>query len=183
MARLLDEGRGRAPHHYRFLFLLSLVLIGCSEESQAQAVPPTLGGLELHHQLSGARALEAIERLHGGEDIEITDVSIAHYGDDTTAMLYVGTSGKRAEAAELFTAMRDRIADGDTPFREIHDIRLFGADVYMMSGQGQLHFLFQDGRRVVWLSADPPVACPALVEVLAGGDGQVGCGDLTETAG
>ena len=166
-ACLLDVRSGKVPGPRGFLYLLLLVLLGCSGEPRLQAAPTSLGGLELHHEVTGARALGAIQRLHGEAEIELTDAWIAHYGEAVSAMLYIGVSRNRAEAETILAAMRDGIADGDTPFRGVHDTRLFGTDVYLMTGQGQLHFLYRDGKQVVWLSADPPVACATLAEVLA----------------
>ena len=175
-ALALDVVPGKAPRPRRFLYLLLLALVGCSGEPLLRSAPPTVAGLELHHQLTGERAMGAIQRMHGKADIGITDVWIAQYGEDVSAMLYVSASRNRAAAKTLLTDMRDRIAEGNTPFRGIHDTRIFGADVYVMAGQGQIHFLFTDGKRVVWLSADPPVACTALAEILASDEGAEGCG-------
>jgi hypothetical protein len=155
-----------------------LVILGCSGGSRGlRSAPTTLGGLELHHELTGARALGAINRLHGQAQIELADAWIAHYGEeDPSAMLYVGISGSQAEAEKLLAAMGSRIATGDTPFRRVHDVRLLGKDVVLLTGQGQFHFLFQDETQVVWLSADPPVACEALGEILGVGEGEEVCG-------
>lgn len=54
-------------------------------------------------------------------------------------------------------------------------MRLSATDVYLLSGQGQLHFLFRDGQQVVWLSADPPVACLALADALGARAEELGC--------
>ncbi len=146
--------------------LPALVLHGRSREPRLRTVPAELAGLQLHHELSGARALGAIQQLHRGATIKLADAWIAQYGDGPSAILYVGVAASRRDADSLVVQMRRWIALGGTPFRGIHDIRESGRDVFVMSGQGHLHFLFLDGTSVVWLSADPAVACPALAEAL-----------------
>lgn len=158
-----------------FFYPLLLVLVGCSDGPRLRSAPATLAGLELHHQLSGERALGAVHRLHGAAEIELADAWIAQYGFEVSALLYVAIGRSPADADSLLGAIRRRIAEGNSPFQGIRDTRLFGTDIYLMSGQGQLHFLYQDREQVVLLSATPPVACAALAEILGAGDGEEGC--------
>jgi hypothetical protein len=129
--------------------------------------------MEVHHTLTGARALDAIARLHGDSDLMVTDAWIAHYGEESpSAMLYVGAGESRDAARALLDSMVSRIGEGGTPFQPAHTVRMLGRDVLVMSGQGQIHFVFSEGSRVVWLSADPAVACRALGEVLGAEPGK-----------
>lgn len=148
---------------------LLIAVSGCGDEARLASPPARLDGLALHHRVSGARALAALSRLHDGGEFEMADAWIAHYGADTSAMLYVGEGASPAVAESLLVAMRSRIEDNiATPFAGLRDLRLSGQDVFLMSGQGQLHFLYRDGPQVVWLSAHPAAACAALADALGG---------------
>lgn len=152
--------------------LLSLgLLLGCSGAPRLRTAPPTLAGLALHHEVGGQKAVSAIERLHNGAEIQVRSAWIAHYGEGPSAMLYVGVAKNGGEAGRLLEAMKGKIAEGGTPFQGLEELRWGEGSVYVMTGQGQLHFLFRDESQVVWLSADPVVAHRALREVFAGGRG------------
>ncbi|NIM49600.1 MAG: hypothetical protein GTO22_10160 [Gemmatimonadales bacterium] len=147
--------------------ITAALLLACSGGADLGSAPRFLAGLEIHHEINGPRALEAVRRLHGETPIEIVNAWLAQYGTGPSAMLYVGTARDGEKASQIVEAMGRRIAEDETPFHGIRPANLFGSDLYTMAGQGQFHFLFQIRDRVVWLSADPPVACRALAEALS----------------
>lgn len=147
--------------------LLTAVLAACSGVASMRSAPDTLAGLPLHYQFVGPRALAAIQQLHGAGNIDLVDAWVAGYGDErASGMLYVGVASKRAGADALLQGMERRVAERPTPFHDLRHITVAGRDVGMLSGQGQRHFVYVVGRRVVWLSIDTGRACVALKQLL-----------------
>jgi hypothetical protein len=144
-----------------------------------RSAPDTLAGLPLHHVFTGPRALAAIRQLHGAGKVELSDAWVAGYGDErASGMLYVGVAPDAAGARKLLQDMEQRVATRPTPFHDLRRLTVAGSDVGMLSGQGQLHFLYVTGPRVVWVSIDADRACAALEQLLGhapGEDTAAGC--------
>ncbi len=58
--------------------------------------------------------------------------------------------------------MTTRIRASNGPFTHLRESTRFGITVYSTLGQGQVHYYFRRGARVIWLAADPIIAQPAL---------------------
>ncbi len=126
-------------------------------------VPSELAGQPLTGHLEGAEAIAAIQRLHGA-DIPLTEAEVAVYGNGS-ATIWRSGAPDTATAAEQVERMRDRIADGGSPFDAPHPIRGH-TGVYVTSGMGLRHFFFARGTSVWWLAAEPDIARRALLETL-----------------
>ncbi len=151
----------------RLLLLLIIGASACASSGPLETAPATLGGLALHHEFSGERALQAVARLHQGGDAGVDSAWIAHYGaDEPSAILYVGIAGDPSTADQLIRAMEEGIATRRTPFRHSGRTTIENRVIHQLQGQGQQHFVFTMGRKAVWLSADPTVARRALADVL-----------------
>lgn len=160
-----------------FLLLLAGVA-ACSAGPSMRSAPDSFAGLPLHHVFTGPRALAAIQRLHGAGTIKLVSAWVAGYGDErASAMLYVGVAPDAAGARQLLQDMERSVTGRPTPFHDLRHMVVAGRDVGMLSGQGQLHFLFVKGSRVVWASIDEHRACAALKQLLghAPGESAAGC--------
>ncbi len=127
-------------------------------------VPPELAGVELTSQASGVAAVAEIARLHG-KDFPLTSGAMAVYGEGA-ATLWVSGVPAAPMAAEMVRVMRDKIAEGRSPFQPLETRELVDRTVYALAGMGQRHFYFQAGALVIWLAADEAVAEQALLETL-----------------
>ncbi len=125
-------------------------------------VPQELAGRELTGQETGVAAVAEILRLHG-KDFPLTSGAMAIYGDGA-ATLWVSGVPAAPVAAELVRVMRDKIAEGRSPFRPLETRELVDRTVYVLEGMGQRHFYFQAGALVIWLAADEVLAEQALLE-------------------
>lgn len=160
------------------LALLAAGFTACAAGASMRSAPDTLAGLPLHHVFTGPRALAAIQRLHGAGNVRLVDAWVAGYGDErASSMLYVGVAPDAASALKLLQDMERRVASRPTPFHDLRRLTVAGHDVAMLSGQGQLHFLYVRGSRVVWASVDADRACAALEQLLGqgGADDSAGC--------
>jgi hypothetical protein len=137
------------------------------------AVPGSLAGERLTQQEAGVEAVEDITRLHGKE-FPISAGAMGLYGGGA-ATLWVSGSPAAPMAAAMVRAMRDKIAEGRSPFTLLGTRSLSGSEIYELTGMGQSHFYFQAGALVVWLAADEALAEAALQEALTfyqGPDGE-----------
>lgn len=151
----------------RWAPLLALTFAACSATSPLARPPETLAGLPLQRKVDGTAAMTAIVGLHRSGDLDLDSAWIARYGVDApAALLYVGIARDNDAAAELVADMRNGIQETASPFRYIGARRVEGRTVQLLNGQGQLHYVFTDGPRAVWLSADSAVARAALAQVL-----------------
>jgi hypothetical protein len=62
--------------------------------------------------------------------------------------------------------MTARIAANESPFTPLGDVTIDDTQVYLLEGQGQMHFYFQAGKLLVWLAADEWLAPQALEDSL-----------------
>lgn len=148
--------------------LVAVALTAACERTTGENVPPqTLAELELHHEVSGARATRAFRRLPGAGREEVRSAWIAGYGSDSQrAMVYAARVRDVAHAAELVRSLRAGLLDRTVGYRKLSPLRKRGYEVLRLSGQGDRHLLFRLGDRVIWLAADPDVAGRALRDLI-----------------
>ncbi|GBC87755.1 hypothetical protein HRbin12_01773 [bacterium HR12] len=126
-------------------------------------LPEELAGQRLTEHVEGPEAITAVQRLHGAE-IPLTEAEVAVYGNGL-ATIWRSGAPDAATATEQVELMRERIADGGSPFDTPHPVPGH-AGVYATRGMGLRHFFFARGTSVWWLAADPDIARSALLETL-----------------
>lgn len=147
--------------------LMALLLFFAGSAYGFEVEPPEfLGELRLDHALRGEEALQAIDRLHGKE-VAGKDSFVAHYEKDgVAAMLYVSKASSAGKAVRQVERMTERIQQGNTPFYHLKASDWEGTTVYSALGQGQIHYFFWKGIKVIWLAVDAAVAKQALYDLL-----------------
>jgi hypothetical protein len=129
-------------------------------------IPGVLVGLPLTHRLDGADAARDIDRLHG-KFIRVRSASVAHYErPGAVAMLYVSDAFLGFLAERQLRAMTDGMRKGESPFASPREFQQAGQKVFWTLGQGQVHFYYRQGSKIIWLTADEPVAFPSLAATL-----------------
>lgn len=129
-------------------------------------IPGVLAGLPLTHRLDGADAARDIDRLHG-KVIRVRSASVAHYErPGAVAMLYVSDAYLGYLASRQLQAMTDGMKKGESPFAPPKEFQQAGQNIFWTLGQGQVHFYYRRGSKVIWIAADEPVAFPALTATL-----------------
>src|SRR5690606_10566906 len=134
---------------------------------QSIDVPGSLAGLPLSDQQVGLEAIENVTRLHGQSFALETGAVGTYRGNGGSATVWVTGTAERCAAADMVAAMRDRIAEGHSPFTPVDEWQEDGRTIYELEGMGQRHFYFEAGPLVIWLAADAPLAEQALRETLA----------------
>ena len=132
---------------------------------ESVAVPPGLAGMPLTAQVYGRPALAEIEQMHG-KGFLLVDGAVGHYGEGA-ATVWISGTWVPFLAARQVEDMRDRIAEGRSPFEAVGSREMDGTTIYVLVGMGQMHYYFQVDQRVVWLAASPELAEQCLQELLS----------------
>ena len=150
----------------------ALVLMGsiayllAGAQTNTLPLPQTLAELALTNATYGPEAVTEINRLHGKE-FPLTAGAMGAYSDGkTNAALWVSKFASRAVAQQIVDAMRDKIAEGRSPFEPVGTRRVGARTIYELDGLGQKHFYFQSNDLVIWLAVDPAIASQAVSQML-----------------
>ncbi len=131
----------------------------------AAPLPEQLAGLPLVHKAIGQQAVDEIARLHG-RGFPLSSAAVGVYGLDGEATLWVSGAPLKPMATRMLLAMRDRIAQGNSPFTPVGEHQDGPRTIYELDGMGQKHYYFQSENLVVWLAVDPPLAEAAMKHLL-----------------
>jgi len=126
-------------------------------------LPEQLAGLPLSSQMTGPQAVTDFSNLHG-EQFPLTSGAVGIYGDHQ-ATLWVAGAPLNLMAARMVTAMRDKIAEGNSPFTPSGEYQDNQRTIYILEGMGQKHFYFQSHNLVIWLAADADIADAAIQQL------------------
>jgi hypothetical protein len=157
------------------LILLGLLLaslgVGYALFSQAvddpgQApLPGQIAGLSLGGRSTSSQAVGELTRLHG-KGFPLSSGAVGMYGDQHQVKLWVAGAPIRPLASRMLIAMKDKIAEGNSPFTPTEERPDGGRVIYELEGMGQKHFYFQSGDLLIWLAADADLAEDALAQIL-----------------
>ena len=116
------------------------------------SIPNSLTGLPLTDRMTGKQAAFDFSQLHG-KRFPLTSGAVGVYGDHQ-ATLWVAGAPLKGMAVEMVNAMRDKIAEGRSPFISVGEISDDRRTIYSLEGMGQKHFYFRSGNLVIWLAVD-----------------------------
>lgn len=128
-------------------------------------LPKSLVGLPLTTATYGTDAVNEITRMHGKE-FPLNSGSMGTYGKNSEATLWVAGFPTETLAAEMVSAMGEKIAAENTPFTPTGEQEMRGRTIYELDGMSQKHFYYQSGVFVIWLAADPQLAELAILQTL-----------------
>lgn len=127
-------------------------------------LPDQLAGLPQGMKMTGTQATEEFDMLHN-QHFPLTSGAVGIYGDQKAA-LWVGGAPFNFMAADMITAMHNKISEGGSPFTPKGEFKDGGRTIYTLEGMGQKHYYFQSKNLVIWLAADPSIADEALKQTL-----------------
>ncbi|UCG14280.1 MAG: hypothetical protein JSU72_07415 [Deltaproteobacteria bacterium] len=148
------------------LFSLCLILLNASL-AIGNSLPQSIGSLRLEQILVGEEARQEINALHGKE-LGYRNGYVGTYGGGTRkAKVWVSEYGAEVEAVEANKKMAEKIqAMEGRAFWHFQEISINSVPVYFVVGQGQAHYFFRKGKRVIWLAVDPPEARKSIRDLL-----------------
>lgn len=132
--------------------------------ADAIALPDQLAGLPRTDYRTGTQALAEFENLHG-KQFPLTSGAIGIYGDQEITVWAAGTSSE-VIASQMVESMRDRIAEGNSPFTPLAQTNDNNRLVYVLEGMGQKNFYFQSKNLVIWVAVDPALADTVIQQTL-----------------
>jgi hypothetical protein len=127
-------------------------------------LPKELAGLHLTQTQTGSKAISEFADLHGKE-FPVVSGAIGIYGDRKIT-LWVAGAESESIAVEMTNAMQSKIAQGNSPFTPVDEIKDRSRTIYVLEGMGQKHYYFQSNNLVIWLAVDPAIADDALQQIL-----------------
>ena len=149
-----------------FVISIGFLLLKPSVESAKSAtLPDQVSGLRLSNTSSGNKALLEIAQLHGKE-FPLVSGAVGKYGDHNQVIIWVAEAEDQAAAEEVLLAMRDQIAEGNSPFTPTGELQNGNRTIFTLDGLGQVHFYFQSGKQLVWVAADVPLVEKTLQQVV-----------------
>jgi len=80
--------------------------------------------------------------------------AVGTYGGENGITLYLAGTPLKFLAGGLLVAMRDKIAEANSPFTLLAELEINRRKVYELQGRGQLHYYFRSENLNVWLAAD-----------------------------
>lgn len=128
-----------------------------------EAIPNSLAALPLMDQMTGRQAAFDFSQLHGRQ-IPLTSGAVGVYGDHQ-ATFWVAGAPLKGMAARMVSTMRDKIAEGRSPFTPVAEISDNGRTIYALEGMGQKHYYFQSENLVIWLAVEADLAETAIQQL------------------
>jgi hypothetical protein len=127
-------------------------------------LPDQIAGLPLTDQRTGAQAASDFFALHE-KQFPLTSGAVGIYGNHQITLWVAGTP-LNFQASQMVEAMREKIAEGNSPFTSTSEFVTGGRTVHSLEGMGQKHFYFQSKNLVIWVASDPAFADQALEQTL-----------------
>jgi len=148
------------------LFGLSLLLV-IPALTRGDSLPQSIGSLRLEQLQVGEEARQEIDRLHG-KHLNFRKGCVGTYvGGDTKAKVWVSEYDSEVEAAKANERMAQEIqAMEGNGFWHFREISISEMSVNFVMGQGQAHYFFQKGKRVIWLTVDPSEASETVTDLI-----------------
>ena len=128
-------------------------------------VPEYIAELPLSNLTTGQEALIEINQLHGKE-FPLVSGAVGRYGDNNQAITWIAWAADKPTAEQILIAMRERIAEGNSPFSPTSELRNGNRTNYTHDGLGQKHFYFQSRNLIVWTAVNATLYETALQQIL-----------------
>ncbi len=153
---------------FQSIFIL-LVFTACLSEREPLPplnTPKTIAGLNMSKVKMGRPALKVLYSLHG-RSVEIINGYVASYSDgENEVTVYYSEARDNESADKLIERMVEKIEDGNKFFTDLKSKNLGSFPLYSVTGMGQEHYFFENGKRIVWIAGDNAVIERALSDCL-----------------
>lgn len=131
--------------------------------------PGEMAGLKLLQEARGEEAKKLIYNLHG-KNLDLHQGFVLRYGNpvDTsaTATIWISRSKEDDRAAALFERMVERIRAGAGPYGHFKELTVKEKRVVSLFGNERRHFIYRQGKDLLWIEVDYSLAEAFLEEAL-----------------
>jgi len=137
-------------HLTRFVFMLLIVLLGCSSSADI-ASPEGIGEKERIRVVDGNQAARIINKMHNQSVAADANV-IAEYGKEKKDLLYISYYADQKQAKKAFDLMIEKMAAAKKgPVFHLMQLTTYTKPVYFTPGMGARHYIYQSGNYLLWL--------------------------------
>ena len=139
-----------------FVLIVAVVAAGLWSVVQQRpqsdsTIPKEVAGYRLQRSVEGSQALQMVAGLHQGSP-QVTEAWVAYYERGGT--VWAGTTASIDAAKAQLEDMAQAIGKGGTPFSDLREISLVGRRAFTVSDSTSVHYFFQGGTKVIWIT--PP---------------------------
>jgi len=142
--------------------LLFLLLFACGPQVEKQPdlgslFPASIGEWQQIQLITGTKALEKINRLHG-KNITVEAGAIGSYqtAGKRPAMVWISRSKTPALTQDQAEVMADKmVSNPRSPFHDPETLNINKIKIYKFLGMGQVHYIFCRERLAYWISSPP----------------------------
>ena len=141
----------RLKYHLKIIGLGFIILIfGCANPLNLPT-PEKIGEKERVREISGNRAAQAVDKMHGRSVATHANV-IAEYGRNPKDLLFISRYSDHTEAQKAFDLMIEKMAAAKKgPFFHLMPLGQYDNKVYMTLGMGAMHYIYVSGKCLLWL--------------------------------
>ncbi len=156
-------------HKNKALILFSIVgcafiLTSCS--SGNNFLPAKIHELTLKEVVSADDARKIVDELHF-QPVATASNEIGFYDSRKgRAVIYITVYEDQSQALDAYEKMTQKISPENSVFFSGEYMKISDKDVYRCFGMGQTHYVFYQGKRLFWISADTHIARLFLIEYL-----------------
>lgn len=114
--------------------------------------PTQLAGMTRTEAIGGQEAISSVGQLHGLDITLAAAFVVSYQGKGNSQMTLWYSEGKNdQDATQMYRAMDEKMPQ--TPmFKDYKTVKVEGKDYKFVSGMGQDHYYWQNGKRVMWVA-------------------------------
>jgi hypothetical protein len=134
-----------------FHLLICIAVLGCTDSTLQLPAPQKIGHNERTRVISGSRAANVINKMHG-QSVAADANAIVEYGKDKKDILYISYYEDNNRAREAFHLMIEKMATAKKgPFFHLMPLSNYEKKAYFALGMGASHYVFSSGNYLLWL--------------------------------
>jgi hypothetical protein len=145
--------------------ITTFLILRTEPASASIPIPTKISGYAIAGEETGPAALREFTQMHG-KSFPVVAGAKAMYGAGNQVIIWVASTASISDTRGLLEAMRDKIAENNSPFEPTGVQTIGSREVYTLYGMGQKHFYFQSGKYLVWLASNAEIANQALEQAL-----------------
>jgi hypothetical protein len=144
--------RRKIVKSYLYYFLLIVVIVSCKNNHGGCLYPNNIGLNKISSVVDGDSAFNEINLLHF-QSVATNNNIIVRYGQESEDILYISNFKDISSATiSLETMLSKMRANKNLPFSDLVPMKIYNNKSYMTLGLGSVHYIYQSGEYILWLS-------------------------------